>query len=161
MLLLLALATRMLAATVEAESLRDLRSLEVGIEALPVLAADVGLTVADLQTDVELRIRNSRIPVKEGSQADGNVLVAVSLLQSKGTGLWAYVVTVQILRAVYLLSSNGFKKSAAITWVKTEMGMGGSTVIGNGIRGSVRDLVDKFLNDYLSVHDQLNGPRAQ
>jgi hypothetical protein len=147
-----ALVMPLFAASVKIESLWDLKSLEVGIEALPPKGSDLGITEEKLQTDVELRIRKANVLVTRRSEGDAGIVVSVNLMQIGNGPNWAYCITVKLLRAVYLPSPSGLKRSGAITWDAGEMGIGGSAVIERGVRGSVGDLVDKFLNDYLAAH---------
>src|SRR5689334_18048097 len=77
----IALVTPTFAASVKVESLRDLKSLEVGIEALPSKASDLGITKEKLQVDVELRIRKANVHVKPLLEGDAGLFVSVNLMQ--------------------------------------------------------------------------------
>lgn len=116
-----------------------------------------GLTQAQLQTDVELRLRKARIRVlseKERGETPGGPLLLVLVTATKVKDMSLYAVTVQVsLEQFVLLERDPKIDSAAETW---NTGWAGIMIVGEShlkdIRSNVADKVDRFITAFLAVN---------
>ena len=136
-------------------TLRGLPGVYVSVDSISADARSDGLFASQIQTDVELRLREAGIRVLTFDEAGA----------TRGSGsLWVEVSTVHPLQALYgysiglnftqgvRLERNGLYTAAA-TW--SALGVLGTVDGGRlseTVRKSVRDLVDQFINAYLSVN---------
>lgn len=142
------------------ETLRGLSGVGVVIEDLSSNATRAGLTTAQLQTDVELRLRKAGVRVltaSERKETPGGPFLAVIVTAREKLGLYGYSVEVHFLQRVYL--ERNFTDALAITWAVDSTGTVGADRFRQGIRESVGDHIDKFLNAYLAVNPRT--PPAQ
>jgi hypothetical protein len=145
------------AQAVEANSLRGIREIEVTIEPLATSAEEAGLHRADIQTDVELKLRLAGIKVLtngEWLQGPGSpylyVNANVRLNQPAAPGLAIFSISLQLKQLVTLTRDVSIMASAT-TWDTEAAGSVGRTNL-QKIRDGIRDLVDEFINAYLSVN---------
>jgi len=144
----------------ERETLRGLKGVSVVIEGLSSDAKREGLTKSQLQTEVELRLRRSGIPVLESRDAP-YLYVNVTTVSSLPTNLHAVAINVALNQDVYLRRYPTILLYGATTWAQT------STLIvsGNRLREFVREnvgsLVDKFGNDYLAVNPRFQTVKEE
>ena len=139
----------------EVESLRGLKGVYVLIDSLhPDIEAD-GLRENQIHTDVELKLRLAGI----------KVLNEVEYLMEKGkpylyirfnsfrheSGLHIINIGVGLNQSVYLERDLNIKVYGAVTWDLYYTGTVGAKNV-NQIRDIIKDLVDEFINDYLSVN---------
>jgi hypothetical protein len=132
-----------------ATSLKGLDTLFVMVEQLPTGARSMGLSEDTLRTDVELKLRLAGIrvvPRTEGVKLPGHpyLYVQVSVTDSAH----AASVDVQLNQDVLMVRNDQFVYGAT-TW---NVGTTISNPNVQGIRDSVKDRVDEFLNDWLSVN---------
>lgn len=143
----------------DSDSLRGLSGVSVDLDKLDPAVERDGLTVQQVRTEVELRLRRSGIPV----------LSTIEMLKSKeylyidiqifehDLGFYFYVVTVEFRQPAMLLSVADPKDSSrhamqvVTTWDKSIMGTIGKRDVGK-IKVSIGDLVDSFANDYLAAN---------
>ena len=138
------------------ESLRGIRELAVVIEPLGNEVEGAGLTVDGIRTDVELKLRLAGIKVltlAESVQLPGSPFLYVNAtvqLSKTNSGLATFAISVTLNQAVRLIR-DGSITSLASTWHT-----GGSGSIGKDnlrqLRDPIKDHVDEFINDYLSVN---------
>ncbi len=130
-------------------SLKGISALFVDVEYLPVSAKPLGLTKETIQTDVELKLRLAGMRVValgEGVKLPGSpyLYVNVNLTADARAG------SVNIdLEQDALLQRNGEFATAVTTW---HTGALMTNPTAQDIRAEVKDVVDKFLNDWLSVN---------
>lgn len=139
----------------ELESLKALKGLSVLVEGLPFGVEERGqLTSAQIQTDVELKLRLAGIKVipKEelfGVPGSPCLYINVNILR-KNTGLTAFAVRAELSQQV-TLRRNPKTQVWATTWTRGEVGTVGEGKL-QQIRDSIKDVIDEFINDYLSVN---------
>jgi len=134
--------------TTSRQSLKGIKSIAVVIGPLDSDELTEGLTVDQLQTDVELRLRKAGVSVVT-SGPTVVLLVDTNFLKNANTGLYAYYCEVKVLQ---LVTAPNATSLVAPTWSKSILIMVGSANLSSSVRGRVGDLVDKFLNAYLSVN---------
>jgi len=134
-------------------SLKGLRGFAVVVNGVSEEAKKDGLTPEQLQTDTELRLRKTGLIVVniEGQSASMVPVLYIKLLFLKNsTSLYAVRCDVELLQDV-TADANG-ERVFAPTWSDGTVLTVGSNKIGEAVRGEIGDLVDKFLNAYLSVN---------
>jgi hypothetical protein len=149
----------------ERATLRGLQGVQVAVEDVRPEAEQFGLTRQQLQTDVELQLRQAGIPVLTKEERFGipgapwlyinvNTFLRPEVGLSPSTGLAAYNIKVE-LRQLASLTTDG-SLADVITW---SVGFTGSVsnVRLADIRSDVRNYVDRFINAYLSVHPRPIG----
>jgi hypothetical protein len=136
----------------ERESLRGLRlkAISVRVENPGPEAESDGITKSQLQTDVELRLRQSGILVADTSKV-GDVYVNVNALKRDGGIGYVYSVVVQFDQPV-TVSRTGNSVIAATWTLPPTVVFVSLPRASPAIREAVRDLVDKFINAFLSVN---------
>jgi hypothetical protein len=134
-----------------ASTLKDISAVFVVVEKLPDGAKILGLTKETIQTDVELKLLLAGMGVttlEEGKKLPGRPFVFVNVNMTNNAK--AANITVELDQDA-LLARNGKPAPSLQTW---------STVVlltnadAQAIRDAVKDLVDKFLNAWLSVNPQ-------
>lgn len=134
------------------DSLRGVGSMDVAVvqSALGISS----LTDKAIQTDVELKLRVAGIKVDSSAIPVGIPVLSVTVnwLAPEVAGLhfgYSYVVSVQFHQLV--TAKTGWQGSAC-TWESASIGVSPLEDAGRRIRQAVKDAVDEFLNDYLSVN---------
>jgi len=146
-------------ALVEPSTLKGLRGVYVAVKRLDPEAERDGLFKASLQTDVELKLRQSGIRVltqEELFAAPGKPLlyVNVHLLPNSdppSIGLYAYAIIVELYQEVRLQRDGSVVVPAATWRAPRVVGTVGASKLA-GIRGTVKDLTDQFINAYLAAN---------
>ncbi len=137
-------------------TLRGLEGVAVVIELPGSETERGGLTANQLQTDVELRLRNAGIPVlrkEERTSTQGSPYLYVNA-HVRGTSLGVYMFTIAVqLRQEVILKRNPSAEASVTTWEGRSMG---HTYDSQDIRIRVGNRVDEFINDYLSENPR--GP---
>jgi hypothetical protein len=138
----------------EKGTLKDLKGVYVLIESLTPQANQKGLTEQQLQTDVELKLRQNGIKVltrEESFSAPGSpyLYLNVNVVISDRV-LSPYNISLQLKQNVILSRDNICCKG--ITWEKGGTGIAGEAALVESVRGLVKDVVDMFINDYLAVN---------
>lgn len=130
-------------------TLTGISAVFVVIEQLPDSAKAIGLTKEMIQTDVELKLRLAGMDVKtpeEGKKLLGRPFVFVAISMTDYAK--AASVTVELDQDT-VLSRNGAYAPSAQTWTT-------GFVIANPdaqtVRSTTKDLIDQFLNAWLSVN---------
>ena len=137
------------------ESLRGLKGVGVMVKDLISDIEKDGLRKENIQTDVELKLRLAGIKVltqEEQFNEPGIPCLGVSVdsFIRDGSNIYAVNISIEFLQKVYL--GRDLKiVTVGITWSKSFMGTVGASNV-NDIRDSVKDKVDEFINDYLSVN---------
>ena len=136
-------------------TLAGLEGVLVLIEPLKPDAKKHGLTEAALETDVELRLRQYGIKVVSEQerllQAGRPYLyVNVNAMIKEDLGTFAVSVEVALYQNVRLERDPTIEIAAA-TWERSEIVTGGLVNLPR-VRDIVKDLVDKFINDYLAAN---------
>lgn len=139
--------------TPEARStLKGIKAMRVEIEPLPSDLERLGLTHDQIQTDVELRLRQSGIAVSDpGDTATPLLWVALNSQHQTDSPILGFSIKVEFIQFVRL-SRNRNIRAPAPTWTVDGVGTADvhpSEATRTEIRGLLRDFVDRFLNAYL------------
>jgi hypothetical protein len=122
-----------------------------------------GLTIQQIQTDVELRLRQAGIRVltqNERLGVPGAPLLEVMVTSVlREDGLCAYRSDVSIYQRVYMLEADTSSATVS-TWSTGSVVTVGVRNLSASVRGTVRDDVDQFINAYLSVNPRPAGSAA-
>ena len=133
------------------KDLKGLKQVGVLIEDLDRDAMAEGLSVEQLKTDVELRLRRSSIKVPDDpATGDAYLYVWVSTLKIKDEPNWVYSIDVTLEQDARLVRTDAYR--SATTWRAGTIGVVGSHQLVAAIRESVGNYVDRFTNDYLAAN---------
>lgn len=130
------------------ETLKGLKGIAVLVEDLTPDAERDGITKSQLQTDVELRLRQSGILVTQ--TASEYLYVNVNALKSRETTGYVYSVQLDFMQPVAILRTG--QRASAGTWDVGTVGLVPVARASQVVRETVRDRVDEFINAYLSVN---------
>ena len=133
----------------DADSLKGITAVGVAFEPLSDTAKRLGLTDESLQTDAELKLRLAGMRVvtlRESDNLPGSPCVYARV--SLSSDAKAALVEVH-LRQNVLLQRNSQFAGFVPTWVRSYIA---SDPTAQGIRDHLKDLIDEFLNDWLSVN---------
>jgi hypothetical protein len=137
--------------------LRGLGAIGVLVEDVPSDLQQDGLTVDDLQTDVELRLRQAGIRVltvtmRERLKIPVSPFLSVWIVSKKvSSGHYAFSISVSLMQQVHL-SRNPSIEMSAMTWHAASVGYVSNPGIRRNLRQYVSDTVDRFINAYLAVN---------
>jgi len=132
-----------------------LKGVMVWVKNIDPKIVPLGLTQEQVKTDVELRLRKAGIRVlteKECRATMGHPYLSVSIsiseikISNDRVG-YAYGIGVNLYETVML--ARGFEAIGSI-WSVSSIGAFGKDA--NPIPGSINDIVDKFINDYLAAN---------
>lgn len=146
----------------ERATLRGLQGVSVLVEGMDTDAQRIGLSPGQVQTDVELRLRQAGIPVltqKEWLEAPGVPFLYVHvpvLLLSEGLAA-VYHIAVE-LHQVASLETVAYR-TAVSTWSAEGLGSVDNLHF-DSVRQHILRQVDRFINAYLSVHLRPAGSAA-
>ena len=135
-------------------SLRGLKGVEVLVEGPKDDAKRAGLTKSQLQTDVELRLRQLGIPVLTQEQslaAPGAPYLYVnvnSYQRDPDVPVLDFAIRVELNQKVVLVRDSTIRVTAA-TWSGSVLSYAGTEVFANHVREKLRTYVDRFANAYL------------
>jgi hypothetical protein len=135
-------------------TLKGLEGIYVLIEELDPALKERGLTKDQIQTDVELKLRMAGIRIlseKELLTSPGLPSLYIAINAVKLDMIFAFDIYVGLDQYIKL-TRNPLIISLAATWSTTGIGSVGETRVRENIREKVKDLVDKFINAYLSVN---------
>lgn len=143
----------------EKKSLRGLSGVFVLIETVSEDARRQGLDDNLLQTDAELRLRKANIHVAtqtEMVESDkiGMLYINVGTTQLKD-GLFVVCLNVDLQQSVRLVRDNLIIiESATVYRIKGTFGTFPPSRLRDGVRSSLNDKVDAFINDYLAMNQK-------
>ena len=126
-------------------TLKGVAIVEVVVEAMDPVAEGDGLTRSQLQTDVELRLRQAAITV--GPTLTGHLYVNVDTEKSDHGQTYAYNVSVQYIQQV-VLARDPKAPIFAATWETGGVGMIAASRL-REVRQDVANYVDQFVKAYL------------
>jgi len=140
-------------------TLRGVEGVKVVIEYLKPEVERAGLTVQQLQTDVELRLRQAGIRVLTQAERHGIpgrpwLYINVNVSLRSEIPLAAYTIQVQLNQDASLTTDGSL--AAVSTWSVGYIGTVGRAHL-TTIREDIRERVDEFINAYLSVHPRPLG----
>lgn len=134
-------------------TLRGLQGVKVVVEPLKWLIEQDGLTTKQLRKDTELKLRLAGIEVvssEESSAMPGNpsLYVNSNVLKHKALNRYIFNILVELSQDVSLDRAPKIRTSAA-TWSVSVTGF--SPDVGT-VRDQLKELVDTFINAYLSAN---------
>jgi hypothetical protein len=146
----------------ERKTLKGIKSITVSVEHLNPAIEGKGLTVEQLQTDVELKLRLAGIKVASSNLSsnvklpDGFLSVQVGVILGtnggKETGRYAFALNIFFYQSIRLVRDPSIE-SMAPTWQTTAVAIGPNiTILSDQCRKAVSDAVDQFINAYFSVN---------
>jgi len=145
------------------DSLKGLPGVRVIVETFSSAAEGAGFDHRTFQTDVELKLRMAGIIATEDIFFP-MLYLNVNALHRERDRNGAYNTSLELVQRVRLesqLHSDRERSSeeasatvAATTWSTESVGVGSVT----DARAAVRDLVDKFINDWLAVNPLRDAP---
>lgn len=127
-------------------SLVGLKGLAIVLEALPPEVEAVGLQKEQVQTDVELKLRLAGISVL--AESPTYIYIYTNFLTESEP--WAYNLVVELRQNVQ--TEKGIFLVGVPTWSIATLCKGGSLNFLKSFREQLRDLMDIFINAYLSVN---------
>ncbi len=133
---------------IQRSSLRGLKTVEVIVESAPTDATSE-LPTSTLQTEVELRLRLAGLEVKAGR--DSHLHIRVQPLQLQTTDHCVYSVKVELNQAASLTRDSTIFLPMR-TWHTELIGVVEVRKLNQAIQDAVGDLIDQFVNAYLSVN---------
>ena len=133
---------------IQRSSLRGLKTVEVIVERAATDATSE-LPTSTLQTEVELRLRLAGLEVKAGR--DSHLRIFVQSLQLQTTDHCIYLVKVDLNQAASLTRDSTIFLPMR-TWHAELIGVVETKKLNQAIQDAVSDLMDQFVNAYLSVN---------
>jgi hypothetical protein len=126
-------------------TLKGVTVVEVVVEAMDPVAEQDGLVRSQLQTEVELRLRQAGIPV--GPTPTGHLYVKVDTERSDRGQTYAYNVAVQYVQQV-VLARDPHAPIFVTTWDTGGVGLIAASRL-REVRQDVTNYVDQFIKAYL------------
>jgi hypothetical protein len=141
---------------IDRASLKGLKGVFVLVEDLNPLEEQAGLKTADVQTDVEEKLKAAGIPLLSKTQdidtpGMPTLYISVSVASSTTTDLWPFSIDVNLEQQATLKRSPDTFVPTAITWHVGSIGAVDKSNI-RSIRDRVNEQVAKFVNAYLKVN---------
>jgi hypothetical protein len=141
---------------IDRASLKGLRGVFVLVEDLNPPEEQAGLKTADVQTDVEEKLKAAGIPLLSKTQdidtpGMPTLYISVSVASSTTTDLWPFSIDVNLEQQATLKRSPDTFVPTAITWHVGSIGAVDKSNI-RSIRDRVNEQVAKFVNAYLKVN---------
>jgi len=134
----------------ERENLTDIREINVLVENLTDDVEAAGLTRRTLETSIERRLEERRVPLGS-SRSAADLYVSVDTHLS-ATGLYAYCVEVSVQELVTIEGNQ--LRTLADVWEVGSLGTVGRANLPQ-VEQVVLQIVDSFIEDYLDM----NGPQ--
>ena len=146
---------------IDRASLKGLTGVFVLVEELNPPEEQAGLKTADIQADVEEKLKAAGIPLLSKTQnidtpGMPTLYISVSVASSPATDLWPFSIDVNLEQQATLKRSPDTFVPTAITWHVGSIGAVDKSSI-RSIRERVNEQVAKFVNAYFKVNmTQLN-----
>jgi hypothetical protein len=132
------------------KSLKGISGFYVSVEQLDQAVEKEGLTTNQIRTDIELRLGMAGIKVftkEQASQTPGRPLLVVDLAIDSKQRIYPYALDIGVRQMVRL------ERDPTVTAYATTWSVGSAGITGlSGIKDTVRDLLDEFINAWLSVN---------
>lgn len=133
-----------------AKTLRGIQEIHVVVEDIRPDAQSFGLNKEQIQNDIELKLRMSGIKI--GNQPPAPILyVRVNTFYLTSEDIFAVAIECKVRESVVLARDPSIL-GIATTWEKSQSGAVRSVDLVSEVRGTVKDLVEIFINDFLSVN---------
>jgi hypothetical protein len=126
-------------------TLRGIKEVNVVIESIEPEIQNLGLTQAQMQADVEAKLREANITVAPQIERGRPALyLYVQVIRPEKINRLFYSISLSLLQNV-VLERDPEVKTNTDTWVARILGMSSGT---EAIRSDVRSLLDQFTEDY-------------
>jgi hypothetical protein len=136
------------------QTLRGISGISVVVENLKEQARQGGLHEEDIRTDVELKLRLAGVKVltaPESTALPGSPYLYVSVTSVlSGAGVYGLYVEVSLNQRVLLAREQSISVTAPTWSTSYIVTIGMNNLL--EVRDDIKELVDKFLNAYLSVN---------
>lgn len=139
------------------DTLKGIQGVGAVVENLRSDIEAAGLHGADVRTDVELKLRVAGIKVLTNGEAlkqpgFPQLYVNISIMVGQGpiSGIAAYNLSVALKQGVILATDSSINTWTS-TWQSDAVGYSGAGMLPK-LRDNIKDMVDKFINAYLSVN---------
>jgi hypothetical protein len=141
---------------IDRASLKGLKGVFVLVEDLNPPEEQAGLKTADVQTDVEEKLKAAGIPLLSKTQdmdtpGMPTLYISVSVASSTASDLWPFSIDVNLEQQATLKRSPDTFVPTAVTWHVGSIGAVDKSNI-RSIRDRVNEQVAKFVNAYLKVN---------
>ena len=133
-------------------TLKGVKGIYVLIEDLPKDIEEKGLTLGQIQTDVELKLRMAGIKIlsrEESLASKDQPYLYVKLYTKKSVSSFCLNISIEFSQKVILQRTS--ESADATTWSTESVGSFGEENIMQ-IRDAIKDGVDIFINAYLSIN---------
>jgi hypothetical protein len=139
----------------ERDSLKAMSGVRVSVSDLDKTLQTHGMTEAMLKKDVELKLRAARIKVYDDPKdpvwgRTGRPEIHVNVIGGELDPVAAYGIEVLLLQDAVLKRGN--QPVRATTWRSVDVTYGVMGSAHEGIRKTLGDEIDTFINDYLAVN---------
>jgi hypothetical protein len=140
----------------ERETLKGIRGVLVKVTRIKPAIEKAGLTLKQIRTDVELKLHQTRLNVltpknsaKEYETSWPRLYVSPGILKTSSDThvYYVYAIDLELQQTVHLMRKSGLIR--ATTWSTGVFGITGDL---EKIRAAIKNLVDEFLNAWLSVN---------
>jgi hypothetical protein len=138
---------------VQRRSLEGINEVHVIVEKIKVDAEKGSGFTDQIQTDVELKLRNSGIKVlslEDSASSTRKATLHITVSIAKATEVYGYSVFVELIQAVNLKNKTA-DSLPATTWEREVTGLLPTTKL-DELRRNVADLTDQFINDCLAAN---------
>jgi hypothetical protein len=132
-------------------TLRGIKEVCVVIESIEPEIENLGLTQAQVRSDVEAKLREANIAVAPDVQRGRPaVYLYVQVMRPEKINRLFYSVSLSLLQNVVLERDPNIKTNTD-TWLVRVLGMSSGT---EAIRSEIRSLLDQFIEDYRKVNQK-------
>src|SRR5208337_1836463 len=137
------------ALTNEQKILVGLRGVYVSVADMDPEEEHLGITKAQIQTDVELRLRKAGIRVLTKTPGEPSLYVQVTIAYGSNSPIAPYSVLVGLQEWVTLDRGS---RAYGLTWESAYTAGADKRIIEKAIREDLGDRIDYFINDYLAAN---------
>lgn len=134
------------------ESLRGVTALRIVVEPPNWEGLDIGLSMEQLRTAIELKLRLAGIKVVDVKSRTVPYLYLNVLTIGKAPGVIAFTLRLSFGQTVILERNPKIKSIPAETWSAALIATVGSNKATEEVKGDLTAIVDRFINAYHSVN---------
>ena len=133
----------------ERASLKGLGTISLVVEDLGPAAQKYGLTTMRLQNEIQQRLQQAGITVRQ--EADPYLYVQITVVDPGGSVPPAYSIQVTMMQEVALPRGLNAHFQAP-TWWLSSFGVAGADRLSQSVGGKVQEFVDQFIKAYRSTN---------
>jgi len=132
-------------------TLRGIKEVNLVIESIEPEIQNLGLTQAQVQADVEAKLRAANIAIAPGiERGRPAVYLYVQVMRPEKINRLFYSISLSLLQNVVLERDPNVKTNTD-TWLVRVLGMSSGT---EAIRADIRSLLDQFIEDYRQANQK-------